>query len=135
MANHCYQKLVIEGDHNSLNELRVFAKDEKELFSASKFLPCPAFSEDEAGYNWRLKNWGNNWGCNSSDQKESSENNVVYTFVSDWTPAIPVIEAASKRFPNLLFTLKYWESGAGFQGEFEVRGGVVIKDFDEPYKD
>jgi hypothetical protein len=34
----------------------------------------------------------------------------------------------SRRFPDLTFTLRYWEGGAAFKGVFKAKGGETIVD-------
>jgi hypothetical protein len=82
-------------------------------------------------YDWRVKNWGTKWGIYSSSLKISKLDNNVgklkYNFQSAWDPATLIIEAMSKQFPKLTFTLKYYERGRGFKGIYKVKNLVVLE--------
>jgi len=102
---------------------------------------------NKGGYKWCIKNWGNGNSLQShrsvlalakwnADEPELIERkrSLLYTFDTAWSPPLPVIIKMSKTFPQLLFTLKYWEGGMGFQGIFKAKNGKVLKDIHKPYK-
>lgn len=138
-------------------------KTTTELLSADCFIPYPQkYKEmDEAankaradkptdwmlikdgfnsgGYEWCIENWGTKWGiydCHLVEAKlDKKKGKLVYRFNSAWSPPLPVILAMGKRYPNLKFTLKYYEMGMGFKGVYVVEGGVeVINDYDNTYR-
>jgi hypothetical protein len=49
-------------------------------------------------------------------------------FWTAWSPPIPFVVEASRRFPNLSFALKYYEGGNAFAGELLVDNGEVVQD-------
>lgn len=159
MPNHCSQDLFIYGPEDSLKVFMEFAKEGDNTLSANKFIPYPEEYRlmDEAaaiarknkdwsvkdgfnsgGYEWCIENWGTKWGIYNADltnQKFAGKRSRLnYIFNSAWSPAIPVIKAMSERYPELLFKLKYYESGAGYKGVYEVQDGNVIKDEESKYR-
>jgi hypothetical protein len=151
--------LFVYGDADALRNLVEFAQDEHEAFSANQFIPYPEEyrKQDEiakiargngdwsvkdgfnsGGYEWCCANWGTKWGCYNSRKEahvdKGKRSKLAYSFDSAWSPAIPVIVAASIRFPSLRFKLKYYECGAGFKGTFQVRNGVVMENSEFPYR-
>jgi len=82
---------------------------------------------NNGGYEWCCKNWGTKWNaCNVELTEE--KRSLIYAFDTAWSPPCPVVLKMSEMFPNLLFTLKYWECGVGFKGVFKAKGGVITKD-------
>jgi hypothetical protein len=128
------------------------------LLSANKFIPYPEeFKrlDDEAkvhrinndysfkdgfnsgGYEWCCENWGTKWGIYDAELRsqslEKKKGKLQYRANSAWSPPIPVIKAMSKRFPSLSFTMKYFECGMAFCGEYIVCNDQVLKDETAPY--
>jgi hypothetical protein len=84
------------------------------------------------GYAWCVKHWGTKWNTGRASIREVSHwdegATALVHFRTAWSPPKPVIVAASKRFPDLAFVLRYFESGVGFNGHFACRGGTVTAD-------
>ena len=157
MPNHVDNDFWVTGDLTSLLEFEEFAKepmhDGESVLSANKFVPYPtAFKEaDDAaaierekgnwavkdgfnsgGYDWCLENWGTKWGIYDAvlvhKHAGVRKGSLKYRFNSAWSPPIPVILAMSKKYPSLKFTLKYYEGGMGFKGDFVAADGAVFVD-------
>lgn len=93
---------------------------------------------NSGGYEWCCDNWGTKW---NSWHVESliKPGNILYYFMTAWSPPLPVIHEAGVKFPHLEFTIEYIEYGAGFKGTFRIRNGKIIKDIygeipDEEYE-
>lgn len=121
------------------------------LLSANKFIPYPSeYAEKDkkarinknvvdgynsGGYEWCIDNWGTKWGIYDTKlveenlkENDKNTNYLQYVFYTAWTPAIKIIKAMGERFPTLKFELNYSESGEGYEGEFIISEGEVIKD-------
>lgn len=90
---------------------------------------------NQGGYEWCIEHWGTKWNaCDVSMPELPADGNgvdfleVEITFRTAWSPPLPVILAASKRFPELVFVLKYFERGVGFNGRFHCEAGQVVSD-------
>lgn len=67
--------------------------------------------KDSLGYDWCVRNWGTKWGCYDCSLAQVSGDGheyAVYTFKCAWSPCLPVIDEASKRFPALTFHLRWF---------------------------
>lgn len=113
-------------DPNKSFNLNKHGKDEKHLLV-----------DGMNGYDWCCVNWGTKWGiCRATITEQNlRENRLVYSFECAWSPALPVVEKMSELFPNLLFTIQYYECGAGYQGEAEYDNGECVFHEDKEYFD
>jgi len=98
----------------------------KEIEEVRKNMP-EKDAYNQGGYEWCCERWGTKWNAVRVDLIERKRS-LVYIFDTAWSPPIPVVRKMSEMFPNLLFTLKYWEGGVGFKGVFKVKGGEVLRD-------
>lgn len=101
----------------------------------------PRDGYNSGGYEWCVRNWGTKWNVNhevgeikapkSTDRRRS----VRLTFNTAWSPPTPVVLAMSHQFPDIKFTLKYWEQGCGFRGTYRAhRGGCTEDTVDNQYR-
>jgi hypothetical protein len=161
MPNHCEQDLVITGTTDQLKAFQEFAKEDNNLLSENKFIPYPEkfrLLDDKAkverekgnydikdgfnsgGYEWCIKNWGTKWGiysCVITYEKFDYKKNVgkiKYTFKSAWSPASLIINAMSKKFPELDFQLQFFEFGVGYCGKYYVKNSDVYLTEEKKYK-
>jgi hypothetical protein len=85
---------------------------------------------NSGGYEWCVQNWGTKWGIYDAqlllERFSKKSGKLKYTCQSAWSPAIPVIEAMSKKFPTLKFQMKYYEQGMQFRGNFIAQNGEVV---------
>lgn len=101
-----------------------------------KNTPYPDIKDgyNSGGHEWCQKNWGTKW--NFAEPKIIDETictKLIYDFQTAWSPPIPIINAMSKKFPNLQFTLQYWEGGAGFKGTYSIKNNAVIISEEKKY--
>jgi len=90
---------------------------------------------NSGGYEWCCDNWGTKWGFYNISvsemfqcpYNEDGEFLVEYNVNTAWSPAIPVIEALSLKFPNVV--IKYWFEDEGWcypAGCITVKHGIII---------
>ena len=162
MPNWCECDLTIEGPHEDVCSFLAYCGDG---FDFNKFIPYPAkFAElDEAaakweaehpegpwserptdgfnsgGMEWCRRHWGTKW--NASDvvmptpPTPDGYDETEINFSTPWSPPLPVVHAASVKFPTLTFELRYFERGMEFNGIYRVNAGAVDRDEKGPYFD
>jgi hypothetical protein len=85
-------------------------------------------------YQWSLANWGTKWGVFDVREPEMlSSTRAVYRFDTAWSPPVPLVEAAARKYPSLTFDLRFWEGGCAFKGRLKVKGDEVIEDWTGHY--
>jgi len=89
---------------------------------------------NHGGYDWCIENWGTKWGLYDFSPVKEFKSSAVVSFQTAWSPALPVIQKMSEMFPELSFTLKYFECGGGFKGVYECKAGKVLKNETSKYK-
>lgn len=156
MPNWCVNKLYVAGRKSKVNDFLTKVATEDSAFDFDGILPYPeewklmdraqrAWEEDNAhipwperpprpgdgynngGYEWCCRNWGTKWNACDVQVVPTTRGCTIY-FTTAWSPPGPVVAKASELFPELLFTLKYWEGGAGFKGVFTAQAGETHDD-------
>lgn len=90
-------------------------------------------AEQETGYrnwyDWCVVHWGTKWpACFFRPSDNATDTEAVIAFCTAWSPPRPVVVELSRQFPDLDFTLEYWEGGCCFQGILRAQGGVALQD-------
>lgn len=88
----------------------------------------------ETWYEWKKANWGTKWNVGSDDTEITNEpdiNNYSISFTTAWTPASGIVKKLGELFPDLEFTLHYFEPGAGFAGCLTVSGEEINDEYSE----
>ena len=81
-------------------------------------------------YDWCVTNWGTKWGDNqthlvhedlctpfsTADDTEVSLKKIMLRFDTAWSPPIEGMDVVTTKYPDIMFDLRYWEPGMGFQG-------------------
>lgn len=106
--------------------------DRKTVLSFTAFNPIPVENKED-WYNWNIANWGTKWDA-SDPALNTTATSLVYDFDTAWSPPCPAVIAMSKMFPELKFSLRYWEGGMGFQGKFVAKAGEILTDISMEYK-
>lgn len=71
-------------------------------------------------YDWNCANWGTKWNAYHHDNSGDDE----FIFDTAWSHPFPVIEALSKMFPEITFTVKYADEDIGSNfGYYEITNG------------
>ena len=147
MPNHVENDLTVKGDMNEIRRFFEKVKGGREdvLIDANKLIPYPKVFEDKdcddrleglnsGGYDWRVANWGTKWGMYSFEKLVFRKKTAKVTFSTAWSPPLPLVLKMSEMYPNLKFSLKYYECGMGFCGRYEAKAGVVMLDRTEDYR-
>ena len=121
MPNWCENSLRIQGNKESLEKFLLAcrwkgAKGRSQSFS---FLPfSPKERQEEWSYDWCVANWGTKWDADTHAICVSKDWTTMYIrFDTAWSPPIPMLDVWEERFPDLTFTLRYYEGGMWFMGE------------------
>lgn len=95
---------------------------------ASKYRKYSRDGYTQGGYEWCINNWGTKWELNADvDIDRYNANAVCYSFDTAWNPPLGVVQAMSKKFPTLLFTITYCdESTYDCIYTEEYKGGAFI---------
>jgi hypothetical protein len=151
MPNHCEGTLTVSGPVEEIVKFReaVATQDPppqtvpkqvldrmtrkpepvKNLLDARRIIPPDtgdASGPDYPDCDWCVAHWGTKWGfydVNRQDNPRSS----VYSFMTAWSPAEPVVLKMIEMFPKLRFRYEYYEGGMGFQGVISARNGEVTE--------
>jgi len=114
----------------ALRRMRDAYDPRHDLFNPEKISPRPFRSARDR--DWRQKNWGTIWLCDVVIKRKTVRT-AKLSFKTAWGPPGPLILKLSELFPDLTFTLKYFECGMAFQGVYVCKGGMVLKDCSEWY--
>ena len=77
-------------------------------------------------YDWSIEHWGTKWnghGRSVDVQTWGEYSEAELNFDTAWSPPLPVIKALGEKYPDLSFTLVYYESGGAFHGRFCMKKG------------
>jgi hypothetical protein len=130
MPNWCANKLTIS---EITPELEAFLKDEQG-FSFERIAKPNRPESDNAGWDTvsaQVDAWGTKWDLGENEAKEVTEFLLEHNsanFDTAWSPPINAIEALSKMFPEIGFTLAYYEPGMSFYGITEFYDGMTSDD-------
>lgn len=121
-----YPQKYLEID-NEYNKNQAMLKDMTEAQRTDwiKIYGYPKDGYNSGGYDWCVHTWGTKWNAYEIVRKIRTRS-VFYTFQTAWSPPSPVILAFSKAFPELLFTLKYYEQGVGYKGREIYQAGECL---------
>ena len=83
--------------------------------------------------NWQSRNWGTKWNCWESKIKARDNRNLIYDFVTAWSPPIPWVGKMSIKYPNCIFQLFFINEFGEDGGKIFVKNGMqlVPRDKDE----
>ena len=117
---------MIYGTERRIQDVFHFIKgDENDQFiDFNKIIPEPEYSTYDEWYEWRSKNWLTKW--NAHDQEMINDHSI--SFYTAWSPPIPVIEALSEMFPDIVFKISYWIE-AFMIGRFVVKNMKVLVNY------
>ena len=124
MPNHCYNILHLECFENArlLDEFVQKHKTEDSELSFHMSVPCPENSDND----WRTDNWGTKWEAIDVDIRKTPEI-VEYTFATAWSPPLQWMRSVSNKYPEIKFTIEYYECGMDFCGKEICVNGDTIK--------
>ena len=123
-----YPKHLAELDERALEqrrELERLPKAQQAEYIAKHGWPKDGYSQ--GGYEWCIKNWGTKWPAERARIKTRKRGRLSVIFETAWSPPIPIIAAASIKFPMLQFDLRYCDPDMELKGQFSVKNGLVLK--------
>lgn len=71
-------------------------------------------------YDWCIANWGCKWNASSTVIFDECEEHISLYFDSAWTPPETWFKVLCEKFPDVDFTLSYYEPGCWFAGSMEA---------------
>jgi hypothetical protein len=87
---------------------------------------------NNGGYDWCCETWGTKWNACDGSLKETKDA-LVYKFDTAWAPPKPVLIKMSEMFPELEFTMYYWERGQEYKGKIVMKNTVIISEEESDY--
>lgn len=157
MPNWCSNTVLIQGDHDSIQEVIDALEQDGRKFDFNAIIKMPdalvggtAPERDiekaeeniklygaSDWYNWANENWGTKWNVDA-DRHDVDHTvmlnglrTVTYTFETAWAPPTPVYEVLAARFPNTNIYACWDEPGVGFSGYVMYRDGKLLRRHDE----
>ena len=148
MPNHCEQDLTVRGpiaDVDAFLTSCTKIDNDDTVLDCNAIIPYPQRYRDMdataklATDEWCVKNWGTKWGAYDGIPvrvtMRGKRKTARLSFSSAWEPiGSRIWNELTTRFPTLLFTLRYYEGGVGFQGEYAVKGTSIVREFKKPYR-
>lgn len=148
MPNWCDNRMIVTGPEDRVDEFVQLAegpmhqyKEEDtaseeakyELLSLHQVVPLPdkalAGPYDPVGYAAEHEAWGVKWGVRGAEREyDAGEGWTEYRFATAWAPPLEFVRRASKRYPTLMFDLRYEEDGVDIFGRSLIQNGIVIRD-------
>lgn len=158
MPNWCENDLQVTGDETRVREFLEFAGTTETPIDFNRFIPYPPrFAErdraaeawrdahdtrewssapkdgfNSGGYEWCIEHWGTKWNAHRAVAGEMTVRRTTATavvhFDTAWSPPLPVVLSASRRFPALVFDLRWYERGMRVRGRYRCRDGAVLCD-------
>ena len=125
MPNHCVNTLYLP--ENAVTEIaeKYIGKNERgeSVFDFEKIIPIGDVPD---WHGQRREKWGTKWiGYDLSIGK------TYISFLTAWSPPIPIVGKLAELHPEITFHLDYHEPGMGFRGEATARwndGEVSLDD-------
>lgn len=140
MANYCENHLTITGRREDLEAFRDAAAEIDKHgesgkpipLSFHKLVPIPdhieALSDEyDVIALWMTTNWGCRGGALDTEHcffcDNESGGQLVYEFLTRWTPPSMFVETVSAKYPRLIFTLIVFQPEAEFAGLYIASRG------------
>lgn len=90
---------------------------------------------NSGGYEWCLANWGTKWGTyNPWNFRWLKNKGLRVSFLTAWSPPLPVLEKLSVLNPGVKIKLRFYEAGMGFQGLRIWKDGECLEENDGSYR-
>lgn len=145
MPNLCWNVLRVSGDEREVEEFEKLARLEEMDISLNQIVPVPDEIKTTGegkennqeiikkygasdSYEWRIKNWGTSgdaiWTCEAGFTKKDGM--LTYYFDTAESPPIEWLKLASKKFPHLVFLMKFVEQCYYFMGIAMAIDGEVM---------
>jgi len=114
-------------------------KENKKILDFSYSCPFPDHEcreNDQGWFDWCISNWGTKWGAYDIYPETfpdvlaiceggGDDTLLPYQFDTAWAPPLEWLANISPKYPDLTFTLEYYESGCDFMGVFSIKDGDI----------
>lgn len=139
MLNHyCQNELTVTGPAGDIAAFSAGVEGMDDFLSFQRLLPEPDIAglAGPAGWTrWRTSHWGCKWDALDVERSQSSRTEIVYNYETGFNVATNPIREASRRWPELTFTLSYASPGAWYAGAVTFRNGHVVEEHSGRYSD
>ncbi len=101
------------------------------ILKMNDFVPEPeGMTDTNTLLDWRRIHWGTKWDiCDSQDECPSENwDKLSFYFKTAWSPPQPFVAQISKLYPELEFSLSYYEPMMQFAGFMKYRNGYNKED-------
>jgi len=133
MPNWCENRMWVfgfgEAAFEQAAEFLDKSKEEDSDLVFHKLVPLNEEDEKVWDYKRAVDLWGTKWDPCDVTLLASIERNYVqleYSFDTAWAPPFAWLKTVSKKFPDLLFLLTYFEPGVGFMGVAKYQAGDEV---------
>lgn len=122
----------------SLSRMDAYSNKMAKLHAKDKNSPWPSFSGNKCmpihdgynkgGYDWCCKNWGTKWNSRVEDFKmkiKGDKAEAYYNMDTAWSPPLPVLDALSRKFPDIEMLVHFVDEGGGFEEEIHIQNGFA----------
>jgi hypothetical protein len=135
MPNWCQNSLYIRGPKGEIQRFLDGVKTKDSGFDFNTSAPFPEKfrrgKAEEQADEWCLRNWGTKWRIDDTSLtileivklRGDNEFEVELEFETAWSPPIPVILEASRRFTELEFDLRYSDPPTALGGIYRAKNG------------
>lgn len=72
-------------------------------------------------YDWHCQNWGTKWDVAEPSEQFRGDDEYRVAYETAWSPNLDFLRNIVDDFPELTFTLDYFEGGMGFAGQFNIK--------------
>ncbi len=144
MANYCDNDLYVSGNDADIKHFLEYARGEDDgqpvALDFRRFIPEPDHDAGAGELECISERWGTSSNamdtvldtehpyCPRDDDGGEDYWAVKCSFVTKWSPPIPVVLSAARRFRSLRFSMEYYEAGMGFHGRFTCEAGQAVED-------
>jgi hypothetical protein len=142
MPNWVPNRLFVSGSTKDIKSFRAAVREKDEtgkIVCVLSFLTLVPFqskrqlkrlyrkrmSMSERNMLWCIDHWGTKWNAYDPRLARASATSLLYKFPTAWSPPTAWVQAASKQFPQLRFSLQYWMDGDTTRGIEHIHKGKV----------
>lgn len=163
MPNHCETDLIISGPKEILEKIASNHFLEDGSLNCDSVIPYPSKYKkldemakkwdidnknnpekdyntkpkdgfNSGGYEWCCNNWGTKWGTYEGVRNKTTSKSFCVSFLSAWSPPIPVLEKLAEIYPQVSIKMKSYESGQGYKLKYSWKNGSLIENSQTSYR-
>jgi len=140
MANHCANRIEIQGEAKDVAVVKKFLQGKDTCFDFNNILPMPEELENtlvpvpdpetfknrrlrklygtDSWYDWKILHWGTKWNSFNGEIADMDDEYLVYKFDTAWSPPEPVIHALREKFKDVSVSAFFDEPGMEIAGYY-----------------